>query len=588
MIVLGLGFNDHETSAALVIDGELCTAIARERLTRIKRDGKVWGSHRLDLTPAIQYCLEEHNLTIDDVDLIVWCHIDHLSSAEVYDLLASEGGMNLSSRPLIALSHHFAHACCTFYVSPFDEAAVLVADGGGGPLDKLIRNCVSPETETLASGSTIVQDLDLEPTNNAREQESFYHFDGEWKTLRKTFGLYSGIGAEYGTASELLFGDCLDAGKTMGLAPYGRPYTEPMFFEMAGTAELPVFRSLKSTVKDALKEEIRRWRERQDHANLNYEVALLADYAAGVQDETEKALLHYARWLRQHSGAKKLCLAGGVALNCVANSLLAQQSGFEEIFVPPAPGDDGIAVGCALYGAALNNELKRAVHRPFLGRTYRHDPTDLAFLGLLKLESEGDLFETIAREIAGGAVVGWYQGGAELGPRALGHRSFLADPRRPEMKDYINNQIKHREPFRPFAPVILDEAVSDYFIESFPSYFMSFIARVRPEKLALLPAVAHVDATARYQVLQEHHNPQLYQLVTAFARLTGVPLLLNTSFNRAGEPLVETPLDAARCVIASAAHYLVIDGNIYQPQTGALDNPRRTKSLLLDHKQFDL
>ena len=185
-------------------------------------------------------------------------------------------------------------------------------------------------------------------------------------------------------------------------------------------------------------------------------------------------------------------------------------------------------------------------------------------LGLERCFQNEDVYETVAQELASGAVVAWYEGGAELGPRALGHRSFLADPRRTDLRERLNAEIKRRETFRPFAPVVLREAVSDYFVESNPSYFMSFVAGVREEKRAVIPAVTHVDGSARYQVLREQDNPTLCKLIHAFAKLTGIPMLLNTSFNRAGEPLVETPVDAARCVVASTADYLVVNHVSYR------------------------
>jgi len=172
----------------------------------------------------------------------------------------------------------------------------------------------------------------------------------------------------------------------------------------------------------------------------------------------------------------------------------------------------------------------------------------------------------VASKIADGSVVGWYQGGAELGPRALGHRSFLADPRRADIRDHLNRVVKNREMFRPFAPMVLEEAVPEYFEELHPSYFMSFVSAVRKEKRAIVPAITHVDGTSRYQVLRKADNPKLYELVSAFAKRTGVPLLLNTSFNRAGEPIVETPMEAARCMLASSVDYLVLDGIIYARQ----------------------
>lgn len=564
MNVLGLSFSDHEASAALVVDGRLAAAIARERLTRLKRDGIRWGSRRLDLTPAIQYCLDSGGLTLGDVDLVVWSHTDHLPAEEVYDLLAKEGGLDIRSRPAMPIPHHFAHACGAYYSSPFEgEAAVMVVDGAGGPLGGLLANCSGPEPASIADGSAVVQNLSPFEGDGSRELESFYHFTGEGgRLLRKVVGHWCGIGAVYGHVSKLVFGDYLDAGKTMGLAPYGRPYPNRMFFEDAGTRELRAFTSRASPERSSLETRIENWRKHM--VSSNYKSPLLTDFTASLQSETEEALLTHARWLRETTGMTRLCFSGGVALNCVANTRIAEEAGFEEVFVPPCPGDDGISVGCALYGASINGGVEPVESPAYLGRGYSHDREALEAVGLERCLDGEDVFETAAREIAGGAVIAWYEEGAEMGPRALGHRSFLGDPRRVEIRERLNAEIKRRESFRPFAPVVLDEAVSEYFVESNPSYFMSFVAQVREQKRDIIPGVTHVDGSARYQVLRERDNPALFKLIEAFARLTGIPMLLNTSFNRAGEPLVETPLDAARCVVASTADYLVVDKTLYR------------------------
>jgi carbamoyltransferase len=564
MNVLGLSFSDHEASAALVMDGRLASAIARERLTRLKRDGIRWGSCRLDLTAAIEYCLGAHDLTLADVDLIVWSHTDHLPPREVYQLLSAEGGIDLCSRPVMSIPHHFAHACGAYYSSPFNgEVAVLVVDGGGGPLGGLLANCSGPEPDSLSGGSVTIQNLSPYEGEESREVESFYVFnDGACRILRKIVGHWCGIGAVYGHASKLIFGDYLDAGKTMGLAPYGRPHSKRIFLEEGGTEEFRTFTQLTSPERAALESRIEQWRRLTPSSN--YKSQLLTDFAASLQLETEEALLTHARWLHNRTGLTRLCISGGVALNCVANTRLAGEVGFEELFVPPCPGDDGISIGCALYGASLNGGVEPVSNPAYLGRDYPHDEDELEALGLQRCFRDEDLFEMVARSIADGAVVAWYEGGAEIGPRALGHRSFLADPRRTELRERLNSEIKNRESFRPFAPVVLIDAVSDYFVESNPSYFMSFVAQVRSDKIDVIPAVTHIDGSARYQVLREQDNATLFKLIMSFARLTGVPMLLNTSFNRAGEPLVETPLEAARCVVASTADYLVVNNRAYR------------------------
>lgn len=576
MNVLGLSFSDHEASAALVMDGKLCAAIARERITRLKRDGIRWGGCRLDLGPAIQYCLDTGGLQLDDIDLIVWSHTDHLPPNEVYQLLATEGGMDICSRPLLAIPHHFAHACGAYYSSPFygssEEAAVLVVDGAGGPFGGLLKNTTGPEPEAIAAGSVVVQNLSPYEGDGSRELESFYRFNGSGgELLRKVIGHWCGIGAVYGHASKLIFGDYLDAGKTMGLAPYGKPYEKSLFFDEVGSDEFRAFTRSTSPERSALESRIDRWR--QLTRSSNYKNDLLTDFTASLQLETEEALITHARWIQKRTGLTRLCFSGGVALNCVANTRLAEETGFSEIFVPPCPGDDGISIGCALYGASIKGKVEPVTSPAYLGRNYKHDTEALEAIGLKRCFNGADLFDSVAQELAQGAVFAWYEGGAELGPRALGHRSFLADPRRADLRERLNAEIKRRESFRPFAPVVLEDAVSEYFIESNPSYFMSFVAEVRREKRSLIPAVTHVDGSARYQVLREQDNPTLFKLIESFNRLTGVPMLLNTSFNRAGEPLVETPEDAARCVVNSTADYLVVDHVPYQNvSTGGLWN----------------
>jgi len=571
MNILGLSFSDHEASAALVMDGKLVSAIARERVTRIKRDGIRWGGCRLDLSPAIQYCLDTNGLTLEDIGLIVWSHTDHLSADEVYKSLAAEGGLDICSRPMLPIPHHFAHACGAYYSSPFrGEVAVMIVDGAGGPFGAMMKNCTGPEPEKIARGVVPIQNLSPFEGDGSRELETFYRFDDKGgEVLRKVIGHWCGIGAVYGHASKLIFGDYLDAGKTMGLAPYGRPHPTKLFFEESGPEEMRVFARSVSQERGALEARIEKWR--QHTRASNYKSELLTDFTASLQWETEEALIEHARWLQKQTGLKRLCFSGGVALNCVANTRLAEETGFEEIFVPPCPGDDGISVGCVLYGASLHGEVQPVTSPSYLGRDYAHEPQAIEELGLEQCFQNEDIYETVAQELANGAVVAWYEGGAEMGPRALGHRSFLADPRRVDLRERLNHEIKRREGFRPFAPVVLQEAVSEYFVESNPSYFMSFVADVREPKREIIPAITHVDGSARYQVLREQDNSSLYKLIRAFERITGIPMLLNTSFNRAGEPLVETPVDAARCVVNSTADYLVVNHTPYRnAATGGL------------------
>ena len=565
MIVLGLGFTDHDSSAALVVDGRLKTAVALERLTRLKHDGRKFGNKKIALDLPSQYCLDENGLKLSDVDLVVWNQIDHISPKILTIQLVLEGAQTFSGIPLLVLPHHFAHACAAFYLSPFPEAAILVADGSGGRLAGITENCTGPEMESIRGKQTVIQNFLEENAENATELESFYYCDGKhWRILRKVVGDDDGIGARYGTINALLFANPIDGGKTMGLAPYGKAQDAPLFLETRGSDEMRAYQGIHGPEWEQLRQQMKAWRKAG--SDLNYLEAIPSNFSASMQCQAEEAMLTHARWLRTASNSANLCLGGGVALNCVANSHIARHAGFDEVFVPPAPGDDGIAVGCALYGAAAHGDLRRESCHVFLGRSYAHDPEEIKSLGLTQITPDAMPTEWLANKIANGAVIGWYQGGAELGPRALGHRSFLADPRRPDMRDHLNRVVKNREMFRPFAPVVLEESVLEYFEELHPSYFMSFVSSVRKEKRGVVPAITHVDGTSRYQVLRKANNPELHELVSAFARQTGVPLLLNTSFNRAGEPIVETPVEAARCMLAASVEYLVLDGIIYARQ----------------------
>lgn len=504
-------------------------------------------------------------MQLSEIDLVVYHHYFHQSVDAFRRLLAEEGGLDFFSIPSIALPHHFAHACCAVHLSPFEEAAVLVADGAGGPTEGIAAHTSGPEAEAIAQGLTIIQNIDPEESPESSEYESFYALRaGQWEVIRKTVGLSNGIGAVYSRASRLLFDDGLDSGKTMGLSSYATPGLEAMFLAQSGPEDMPFFHGALGSPLQALETQIKAVVKRIEGPE-KYAEPELQYYAACLQRETEDALIVYAQWLQRKTGLRKLCLSGGVALNCVANSRIWDEAGFDEVFVPPCPGDDGIAIGCALYGAALHQELKKKPIPVFGGCSYEHDPADLEGLGLQKVFEGQNVYEAIAREMAKGAVVAWFQGGSEFGPRALGHRSFLADPRRHDMKDHLNLTVKRRENFRPFAPVVLDTYVQDYFEQDYPSYCMSFVARVREDKQALLPAITHVDGTARFQVLRQEHNPELYALIQAFAKETGLPVILNTSLNRAGEPLVETPHEAGVCALQSSADLLVVDGSIYAP-----------------------
>jgi carbamoyltransferase len=298
------------------------------------------------------------------------------------------------------------------------------------------------------------------------------------------------------------------------------------------------------------------------------------DLAWRIQDDTERVLLARARWLRETTGARNLCLAGGVALNCVANGRLAREAGFDNVWIQPAAGDDGIAIGCAYYGHLELQKKPRTfvMNHAYLGKPYKAEDIEktassgLARLSIVKTASQNICTDT-AKVLAEGKVVGWFQGRSEFGPRALGNRSILADPRTPEMKDILNKRVKFRQAFRPFAPIVLHERADEIFEGKGDSPYMLMAKPVAPEWRNKIPAVVHVDGTARVQTVREETNPVLYRLLKEFEALTGVPVLVNTSFNIKGQPIVETPADAMECFLMTGIDCLVLHDNLITKNT---------------------
>ena len=293
------------------------------------------------------------------------------------------------------------------------------------------------------------------------------------------------------------------------------------------------------------------------------------DLAWRTQDDTENVLLARARWLRETTGAKNLCMAGGVALNCVANGRVAREAGFENVWIQPAAGDDGIAIGCAYYGwlEILKQRRSFVMDHSYVGRRYSdQDAAKELQKFLVRIQVEAKHSDNVCRDtaklLAEQKVIGWFQDRSEFGPRALGNRSLIADPRKPEMKDILNSRVKHRQAFRPFAPIVLAERMKEIFEGEEDSPFMLIAKPVRPAWRDKIPAIVHVDGTARVQTVREATNPMLYRLLKEFEALTGVPVLINTSFNIKGEPIVETPQDAVNCFLTTGVDHLVIHDTI--------------------------
>ncbi len=561
--ILGLNTYDHDVSACLLRDGEIAFAIAKERITRIKHAS---GFHQ----EVIDYCLDAEGITLDDVGLIVRnCYIlpveemeRRLAYQDMPAFLSEEERKQAAESPisclgadrLATLSHHLAHAYSAFAACPFEEGVIMVVDGVGSYASDVMEDYPPGDRASPL----------------ARESESYYRFSGSHiEALKKVWlepsrGFLSdeffnmpGLGALYSRASTYVFGDWNKCGELMGLAPYGRPeQISPLMHIDGGMLTVPEWTG--DFNKPWLIDSGKKW---EDSPHMRH----WEDLAWRVQDDTEKVLLARARWLRETTGARNLCMAGGVALNCVANGRIAREAGFENVWIQPAAGDDGIAIGCALYGHLALRQRPRTfvMNHAYLGVDYTdEDVRDVTDRAIFRLETRrtrcDDICRETARVLAQGNVVGWFQGRSEFGPRALGNRSILADPRKAEMKDILNKRVKHRQPFRPFAPIVLAERASEIFEGDEDSPFMLIAKRVRPEWQGKIPAVVHVDGTARVQTVCRETNPHLYDLLKAFEAITGVPVLINTSFNVKGEPMVETPHDAAACFLATGLDYLVL------------------------------
>lgn len=541
--VLGLHCLSHDAGAAIIAGGRIF-AISEERLSGVKYDGGFPDR-------SLGYVLDAAGIqSIHDVDLVVFDLIDHCE-LQIREWLKTRHKYRGRA---VAAGHHDAHAASAFFVSPFTQAAVLVVDACGSFAD---------EIETAASPPKRKDPL-------AREAQSFYDGSGnDLKLVRRTFldSKYSiGIGILYALASVTLgFGE-LGAGKVMGLAAYGgrRNIFPGSIFD--DNSPDVIARGIPG--RDPLRpENFEIYAKRLFGAALRGEHDTLtnhhAEIAACVQQEAQGVMLRLAEMIRREIPRPALCMAGGLALNSIANLMIREQGLFEDVFIQPAASDSGIPLGCALYGYHTVLGLPRFAdfENVFLGRPYGREEIESALKACdgIRWTRPRRLPRRCADLLARGKTLGWFQGGSELGPRALGHRSILADPRGPGMKDHLNTAVKHREPFRPFAPVMPRGRTGEYFEPDIESPFMLYVVKCRDTAVGSIPAVLHVDATARLQTLERGVCPKLHDVILEFEGITGVPILLNTSFNDAGRPIVETPADALNTFISTGLDALVIE-----------------------------
>jgi carbamoyltransferase len=532
--ILGIAAS-HNGGACLIHGDEIVAAVQEERLVRCKRALTRGGCNPL----SVRYCLEVAGIAPRDLNLVVLCAAQ--SNRSTHNDLRLNNYLRVADYgiPFLSIPHHLGHAIGAFATSGFSSAAVLVVDGMGSPFADLTPDEQAAILGNPHQGHESIS-LYVASESSIRPLEKHLVDGGAWleRRLSKSgMQCFGTLGGMYSAVAEQIFGDPLDgAGKVMGLAPYGAATLAPAEFFVLSEGQ---FR-FKETVP-RLFESAERWPLRQND---------YVDLAASVQQALEEGLLSLAQRLRRLSNESHLCYAGGVALNSVANERIARESGFDHVFYMPAAEDSGTAIGAAYFGLWSHGSTQavRSVRPDALGKNY--SPHEIAAAidstPAIAAQRSRDPARDAAELLLEGKIIGWFQGGAEFGPRALGQRSILADARNPDIKERLNRSVKGRESFRPFAPVILQEDVATWFeVErSFASSYMLRVCRFREEMACLVPGVVHVDGTGRVQTVRAEDYPDLYALLQETKARTGVPLLLNTSFNIAGEPIVETPPDA--------------------------------------------
>lgn len=549
MITLGINYSQmHDSSACIVRDGELLFAVAEERLSRLKHDA---GFPQL----AIQACLDFAKISAADIDEVCfgWQHVGALYR---HDLKLYATGrwplsyLNLlnSSRYFLSMwhqqngaapfrrtfgaakarmrfvDHHFAHALSAYAYSGFDDSAVVIMDGRG-----------------------------------AWEGTSIWHGRNGRLDHVLTINYPDSIGLFYSEFTGYLgFVRNSDEWKVMGLAPYGKPGIDlSKFIALAATPPRVHYRQLVTSKPfENLIPLLGLPREPESDISDRHK-----NIAFAVQDACEHAMMSIAKLALEKTGSRNLCLAGGVALNSKANGKIVASGIVEKFFVQPAASDDGVALGAALapYLDSNGKLPNKPMRHGYWGPSF-DDATIESALNTYKIKHTkvSDPATAAAQLLSQGKILGWFQGRMEFGPRALGARSILADPRDPEMNAKVNNAVKFREWWRPFAPSFKKEAAPEYLESAYDSPFMILTAQVRPEKRSVIPSVTHVDGSARPQTVEREINPLYYSLIDEFGKLTGVPVIMNTSFNLRGEAIVHTPTDAIRTFFSSGMDALVI------------------------------
>ncbi|HXH10153.1 MAG TPA: carbamoyltransferase [Alphaproteobacteria bacterium] len=585
MDILGVSCFFHDASAVLLRDGVVVAAAEEERFSRKKHD------YDFPMR-AIQFCLAQGGIQAQDVDYIAFFEKPFVKFERLlFSILQTfprsrrvfqeammswlteklwvkhliKQKLGVGEEKILFGEHHLSHAASAFLCSPFEEAAILTVDGVG-------------EWATATYG--IGKGTDIRIIKEIR----FPHSLG---LLYSAFTAFLGFEVNEGEY------------KVMGMAPFGQPkYLDKVYklihVDKDGSFQLDMdyFTFHHSTDRTYNRKFVDLFGPERDpqayfftldsgypsyfgekpgnYLALARENQHYADIAASIQVATEEILLKMAQHVYAETGLKKLCMAGGVALNSVANGRILLETPFEELYVQPSAGDGGGAMGAALwaYHMVLGQPRKFVLEHAYWGQEHDRGAIE-AFLRrhnipYRRFEDDEKLMHQVVESLEAGKVVGWFQGRFEWGPRALGNRSILADPRRADMKDIVNTKIKFREPFRPFAPSVLEEHTANYFVlpepqRHYPARFMLYVVDVKEEKRQVIPAITHVDGTGRLQTVSSHINPRYYELIKQFGNATGVPVLLNTSFNLKGEPIVNTPEEAFTTFSRCGMDVLVLD-----------------------------
>lgn len=557
MIILGINgwyTRSHDPSACLIKDGKILAMAEEERFIRQK-----YAVEKLPLN-AVGFCLDKVGLKPDDIDIVAfgWDYkkkyelrgmdFSH-SNDEVLDIIFPRNTFGYKRKPeLVIVPHHLAHAASTFFTSGFSEATILVVDGQG-----------EDESTTIAYGK------------------------GNQISIQKSFPIKDSLGYFYESINKYIGFHYLDSGKTMGLSPYGKAnidFGNIRFNNNGYTVNLGKelrYDSLHLDEQEALvtlwHEELKKYVKSPNkvecifdktNSKMKTQFDILQPYknlAASAQDILERTMIHLVKIAIQMTGVKNVCLSGGVALNCVANSKLLQNTPIKNLFVFPCANDAGVSAGAALYAAAqYDKDIKftKTTH-PYWGPEYTNKEIE-KILRSRKIphKKPTDICKTAAKLLAEDKIIGWFQGRMEIGPRALGNRSILANPLIKSNWKKVNI-IKGRELWRPLAPTILDEHKEKYFEKAIYSPFMLTALQVKKDKRAIVPAIVHVDDSSRPQTVSQNVNKKFWKLISHFHKLTGIPVILNTSFNGPGEPIVCSPQDALKTFNNSGLDYLIMN-----------------------------